>query len=1158
MKRNFMLFALIAFASECTLHAALVINEVCYENSTVQDETGDASSDWIELYNSGPADINVNGYGVGDANPYDENKGVRLPDYTIPAGGYLLIFANSDLPEYTAWIPAPDAAAIPENSSWKYWHESSAPAGSWTAPAYADAAWAAGISPLGYNAARANMDCATLIGDTTNPATLHRTAYFRRKFTILKPAVVTNLLLRARIKDGAVLYLNGTEITRWNMPLVPVSYSTLASAPVSSTTWTTLALDPSLLVRGENTLAVEVHKASATGTALIMDLSLTALVDELMPVVHAQFGLKKDGEKCHLFDASLSRIDACDGPGYEIGANKSWGTVTDGVTSSFQTYDTPTPGFSNTTYAEKYRETLISQQPLFSVAPGFYATAQSVFLSTPTAGYRIFYTLDGSDPRDSTTFIWSGNSVAVSEPADATEGLAFKRTSPLETAGSVSGAGWLPPAAPVDSATVLRAIAVSSDNLHCSPETRGTYFIGNAYQNRTLPVFSLTTEEAHLFGFADGLYLPGKHYGDSAEGYGSNKWGKPYANYHQENTKRRWERPLYFEFFEPGQNTAAVSAPMGFAMHGGGTRALPQKALYMLGRDGTYGTDYVNYPLFPDSPLTRYKRFLLRCSGNDWYGAASAGMPTMLRDAVMHDIASSLKISVMAARPALVYINGAYWGIHNLRESYDKHYLAEHYAIDPDNADIVSHLEQAGGKIAIISVAGDSSADNEYEAMLKWIQLNPLYNAANYQQITNQIDAENFTDYIIAETFFANTDWPQNNCDFWRAHENQVDVAGEYGDTRWRWMLYDLDVAGEQGAGFNMFSYLTGSGMTAVDEPAFLINQLWVNTDFRNGFILRYADMLNTAFRPSHTSNTVATAALRVADEIETHFSRWGRSITQAQWQNAVNAYLRDYLADRCNNSWTHLDAHFGLGGTGTLTLRNNDPSGSGGHLKVNSITLTAQTDGVDNPADWTGTFFRSLPVSIKALPAPGCEFDGWVGSTVTSPERSVMVGAQPTTLVARFRAAGAPPYAAAGYEVWLLNNYTEQEINQGTATAPNAPSGKAGMSNFDLYAFGMAIGDGLSDAQRRARASLSLNAEATGLYVGYNRLNDTHADIGYTLRATDALAAPTLWRDAIPGQDYLTDTITNVLDGSTWFLQRKLNPGGKETLFFKLEVRQQ
>ena len=1158
MKKNLtLLLALVCITVAAKVTAALIINEVCYDNSKVADETGDTFSDWIELYNSGPADVNILNYGIGDANPYEEAKGVRLPNYTISAGGFLIIFASNDFAEYTVWTNADDVAVIPQNSEWKAYLESAAPSGSWQAAAFDDSSWLEGISPLGHNTTVANMDCATLLGDPNNPSTLYQTAYFRKTFNVLKLSAVTAMRVNARIKDGMVVYLNGTEIHRQNMPAGTITYSTLASSPVPSTSWTTTLLDLSQLVQGENTLAIEVHKASATGTALIMDLNLTTLITEQKPIIHGQFGLKKEGENVHLFNESLVRIDKCEAPGYEIGEDRSWGTITDGITTSFKVYEKPTPDLPNATYNKKYNENLNDQIPTFSVAPGFYPSSQSVALSASTAGYKIYYTLDGSDPWDSDNSIWSGQSINISNPANVSSGLAWKRTNPVEVGANVADAVWLPPTGSIDKAVVLRAITVSLDGKNCSPEISGTYFIGAEYSSRSLPVFSLITNTENLFDFVDGLYHPGKHYADSPEGYGDNKWGKPYANYHQDNDNQSWERPVHMELFETNQTTSSISMNMGFAMHGGGSRTIPQKTLYMIARNGEYGTDFVEHPLFPELPATAYKRFLLRNSGNDWYGAVSSGFATMLKDAVIHEISAPLDISVMAARPSLVYINGEYWGIHNLRESYDKHYLFTRYAIDPDNADILSQVEDTGNNIAIVRIDGDKAADEEYEAMLDWIDANPLYINANYQHITTQIDVNNYADYVITETFFANTDWPQNNCDFWRAHTNQTASSGAYGDQRWRWMLYDLDVAGEESSSFDMFDYLTDKSMTAVNEAGFLMNELWKSTTFRNLFASRYADMLNTSFKPSHTSNTIATASQKIAADLDTHFARWGRSTTQAQWQNAINSSLINYNRERYENSWNHLNSHFTLGGTGQLTLKNAQSSGAGGHLSVNGIALTTQTAGVSDPANWNGLYFQSLPVNVEAVAESGWIFDGWVGTTLTSSQRTLYVSATPITVVARFRLTGDPPYSTEGYEAWQINNYTEQDIVAGTSATPSAPSGQAGMINFELYAFGMHITDGLSDAQRIARASLSINSENSTLWVGYNRLNDSYTDVSYTLKTTDSLITPLIWRTAILGEDILDETQTNIVDSATWLYEQKLNNEApdKDSRFFKLTV---
>ena len=713
--------------------AALVVNEVCYDNSTLADEKGDTNSDWIELYNSGPSSVNLFNYAVGDANPFEEAKGVRLPDYTLPPGGFLVVFANTDLAEYTAWTNAPDLALIPANATWKYSAPASAPAATWKSAAFNDTAWASGMAPFGYNDAKLNLDCATVLSYGNEPQNRYPAAYFRKTFNVVKPTVITGLDLQARANDGMVVYLNGNEVLRHNMPHGTINHTTLAPQGLPTTWWTTNSLPATGLVQGGNVVAVEVHQASVASVDLVLDLTLTARVNEQVPIVHGKFGLIKDGENVHLFDSALWRIHKFDSPGYEIGEDKSYGLAKDGVTASSKVYERPTPGLPNATYDQKYAETLTAQKPRPSVPPGVYAASQNVVLSTLTSGYRIYYTLDGSDPRESTTYVYSGNAVTVAAAAPVTSGLAWIRTNPIEIGSSVPDAAWQAPVGSVAKAVVLRAIAVSADNKYCSPETRGTYFIGPQFASRTLPIVALITDADNLFSFTSGLCVPGKYYADSPEGYGLNKWGKPYANYHQENDQQQWERPVHVELIESPQNTPAFSQWLGLALHGGGTRAMPQKALYLLARLGEYGADALNYALFPDETATSYKRFLLRSSGNDWYGPNSGGVATMLKDAVFHRMVKGLDISVMAYRPTIAYINGEYWGIHNLRESFDKHYLATRYGLAADNCDILMHEEDPAeaGNVHIERLDGDSEADEDYELLLAWIEDHPLSQSTN-------------------------------------------------------------------------------------------------------------------------------------------------------------------------------------------------------------------------------------------------------------------------------------------------------------------------------------------------------------------------------------------------------------------------------------------
>ena len=172
-----------------------------------------------------------------------------------------LIFAlTSTL--FSSFAPTADGAAsvtlVPTGAIWRYLDNGSDQGSAWTAPAFNDSSWPAGAAQLGYG----DGDETTVInGGPANNR--HPTTYFRRTFTAPDVANVSALTLRLMRDDGAVVYLNGVEVHRNNMPGGFVSYLTYASVTVSGAdefNFYSTEIDSSPLVQGANVLAVEIHR----------------------------------------------------------------------------------------------------------------------------------------------------------------------------------------------------------------------------------------------------------------------------------------------------------------------------------------------------------------------------------------------------------------------------------------------------------------------------------------------------------------------------------------------------------------------------------------------------------------------------------------------------------------------------------------------------------------------------------------------------------------------------------------------------------------------------------------------------------------------------------------------------------------------------------
>ena len=133
-----------------------------------------------------------------------------------------------------------------------------------------DGAWPSGPAKLGYGSGGE----ATAVSFGPDANNKYITTYFRRAFTVATPALFTGLTLTLQRDDGAVVYLNGTEVFRSNMPAGTISSSTLASTDYTDIWWWQIAVNPALLVAGTNVLAVEVHQFALTSTDLAFDLQL--------------------------------------------------------------------------------------------------------------------------------------------------------------------------------------------------------------------------------------------------------------------------------------------------------------------------------------------------------------------------------------------------------------------------------------------------------------------------------------------------------------------------------------------------------------------------------------------------------------------------------------------------------------------------------------------------------------------------------------------------------------------------------------------------------------------------------------------------------------------------------------------------------------------
>jgi flagellar biosynthesis regulator FlaF len=650
--------------------------------------------------------------------------------------------------------------------------------------------------------------------------------------------------------------------------------------------------------------------------------------------LHMNFAISSSGEEILLSNPDGTRVDEL--PPIEIPTDMSIGRQPDG-TGDWVYFDEPTPGTANTTQSISG----LLEPPVLSHSPGFYSEAFELEITHPEEGVTIYYTLDGSTPTKS--------SLVYREPIPI-----YDRTSEPNVLSIIptnyldERRGFLPPISLIPKGTVIRILSVKAGSIpHLSAQS---YFVfPEGAHKHVLPVISVITENENLFGHETGIYVPGATYKE-----GDNNTG----NYYQRGPE--WEREAAFEFFDENGDLG-FSQIVGLRVHGGYSRRFSHKSFRVYARS-EYGESRINYPVFPDQPYDSYNRLVLRNSGND------QGY-TMLRDGVVHQLVEHLNFDTQAYRPAVVYINGEYWGIHNIREHYDRHYLGRVYGVDPDKIDLLT------GNMAVVE-----GTESHYRNLHQFIISNEMARDHNFEYVKTRMDIDNYLDYYAAQVFFANSDWPHNNIDYWRLRTSSNPDAPAGHDGRWRWLFYDIDVTFwlVDPPTFNMLAWITNeTGYLGSRWPNQLFRSLLENESFKYDFINRMADHMNSTFKPERSVNLLNSAAAVIESEIPEYINRWNFPERFSQWNNYIQQ-IRDFINQRPVLLRQNIIDHFGLSSTSEISVNTSNPEQT--IIRVNSLIISPDTPGIpENPFPWTGIYFSGVPVTLHADSYEGIEHQYWL-----------------------------------------------------------------------------------------------------------------------------------------------------------------------------------
>ena len=564
----------------------------------------------------------------------------------------------------------------------------------------------------------------------------------------------------------------------------------------------------------------------------------------------------------------------------------------------------------------------------FSHLSGFYDKTFSLKLTAPD-GFKIYYTTDGSDPRVSGRE-YTGE-LSISAPGSwghltNENSVLFNNGKP--TKHNIGG-------------RVIKAYAVKGNVK--SPVTTNSYFVvPGAEELYNVPFVSLS--------------LPGEDFVSRDKGIYFTVMKNPFG------TKER--KTSYLEIFE-SDGSLVSSSYVEIAMNGNGSLGMSSKSMriyFKADADPTVvnNPSKLKYDIFAgraQDGVKEFKRLLLRNSGND----SSA---SHIRDGLMQALCKGMNVSTMAYRPSLVFVNGEFWGVYNIRERYDAKYFEEHYGVLEENlvmveapSPLVTNWDYDVPYVLNEGVAGDEVV---YHKLMDYISANDMSNPTHYNYIEKHIDLDSFIDFFVCSMYMCNIDWPANNVKVWR-NKSTTDPSGL--DTRWRYVLCDMDMGMGLEADYNrdMFAH----ALTPDTVAGIMMNELLENETFRNKFIERFTYVAQTVFAPEKCLKIFEEYSAAMKKVIGLHFDRWpsdGGSMNK--WQSEINQ-IKNFINKRAEYAISTMNTYFGIQPcmlTASVDLDKAD-------LYINGTKISS--------TGYNEVFSDNAKVTVKIVPKSGYVLNG-------------------------------------------------------------------------------------------------------------------------------------------------------------------------------------
>ena len=616
---------------------------------------------------------------------------------------------------------------------------------------------------------------------------------------------------------------------------------------------------------------------------------------------------------------------------------------------------------------------------------GFYSNL-TIEPPTPTKGGQIYCTFDGSFPTQGSQQITSAMQITQNTVVRCSE---FVNGLPADT-------------------------------------TTQTYFIG---ENVSMPVVALTVNHHDMFDSTDGFYATGPmnqlrctnpnfnqmSMGGNQTDNNNSKCAEPCfkANFWCED-----ELPVHVEYFEKGSSTTEKTWEIdaGISLIGNWSRYKPKKSVAIKMDNDDYGDKVLKYSFFKTRPeAKKMKSFNLRNNGNRFW-------TDYIGDAMMTSLMEGTDVDYQRSLQVVVFYNGEYFGIHDLRERLNRSFVETNYGIDSKSINMIN----IKGNSAEASGTNGASV-TEYQQVANQITSGNFAgdNNQSYEQMKQKFNMNSFAQYMLAEFYFHNGDWPENNIRAWGGNGNPF-----------KFVAFDTDhgfgfspgISGFDVQSQNMFQWALGSatrdnsqqggqqnpgqqqpgqgqfpGMGGWDigggwgfggakqGPAQMLNKLLDNNDFKRLFINNACILLDNYLTYENVQKKVQEMMAAIpASEQQRDQQRWPRNQGSFHWA-PDGSDLIQYAQNRTQTVRQEMEQYFGLQNAVNVSI---NVSGSG------SVTV----DGMKLPkSNYQGKFYAGNDLLLQAVPSNGSVFTGWSDGSTENPRKFQLNGGS-ASITAQFK----------------------------------------------------------------------------------------------------------------------------------------------------------